>query len=162
MRERIALIAGLLVLAAIDYVIVQRESLVSNGKVVLLELAPVDPRSFMQGDYMALRFRLATDAFGGRRDMKDGRIVVALDERGVGRFKRFEDATPLAPDEVLVRYRVRNGEPKLATNGFFFQEGHAKFYEGAKFGEFRASPDGEVILTAMRDANLKVLGPTQQ
>jgi uncharacterized membrane-anchored protein len=160
MRERIALIAGLIVLAAIDYVIVQRESLVTNGKVVLLELAPVDPRSFMQGDYMALRFRLATEV-GSGRDMKDGRVVVALDERGVGKFKRFEDATPLAPNEVLVRYRVRDGQPKLATNAFFFQEGHAHFYQGARYGEFRASPDGEVILTAMRDANLKVLGPTQ-
>jgi uncharacterized membrane-anchored protein len=162
MRERIALIAGLLALAVIDYVIVQRESLVSNGKVVLLELAPVDPRSLMQGDYMALRFRLANDAFGSGRDLKDGRIVVALDERGVGKFKRFEDATPLAPDEVLVRYRVRNGQPKLATNAFFFQEGHAQIYQVARYGEFRASPDGEVILTAMRDANLKVLGPTPQ
>jgi uncharacterized membrane-anchored protein len=158
MRERIALIAGLLIVAAIDYVIAQRESLVANGKVVLLELAPVDPRSLMQGDYMALRFRLAND-LGSGRDAKDGRIVVALDERGVGKFKRFEDATPLAPGEVLVRYRVRNGQAKLATNAFFFQEGHAKYYQVARYGEFRASPDGEVILTAMRDAKLNVLGP---
>ncbi len=161
MRERIALVAGLLVLAAIDYVIVQRESLVANGKVVLLELAPVDPRSLMQGDYMALRFQLARQAFGSGKDMKDGRIVVALDERGVGRFTRFEDATPLGPNEVLVRYRVRNGEPKLATNAFFFQEGQGGIYQAARYGEFRASPDGEVILTAMRGANLEVLGPRQ-
>ena len=161
MRERIALVAGLLVLAAIDYVIVQRESLVANGKVVLLELAPVDPRSLMQGDYMALRFRLATEAFGSGRDMKDGRIVVALDERGVGKFKRLDDGTPLASDETLVRYRVRNGEPKLATNAFFFQEGQGGIYQAARYGEFRASADGEVILTAMRGANLEVLGPRQ-
>ena len=161
MRELIALVAGLIVLAAIDYGIVQRERLVADGRVVLLELAPVDPRSLMQGDYMALRFRLAAEAFGGRRDLADGRIVVVLDERGVGKFKRFDDATPLAPNEAPVRYRVRNGEPKLATNAFFFQEGHGNIYQAARYGEFRASPDGEVILTAMRGSNLEVLGPKQ-
>ena len=159
MRERIALIAGLLVLAAIDYVIVQRESLVSNGKVVLLELAPVDPRSLMQGDYMALRFKVATDAFsrGNVKGLKDGRLVVALDERGVGTFKRFEDAAALAPNEVLLRYRIRNEQPKFATNAFFFQEGHAQRYTAAKYGEFRASPAGDLILTSMRDAQLAPL-----
>ncbi|XOT97907.1 GDYXXLXY domain-containing protein, partial [Alcaligenes pakistanensis] len=29
------------------------------GQTVLLELAPVDPRSLMQGDYMSLNFALS-------------------------------------------------------------------------------------------------------
>ncbi|MFX7329222.1 GDYXXLXY domain-containing protein, partial [Acinetobacter baumannii] len=34
----------------------QKEMLLKEGQLVLLPLAPVDPRSLMQGDYMALRY----------------------------------------------------------------------------------------------------------
>src|SRR5690606_4235060 len=41
--------------------IYQREQILAHGKSVILALAPVDPRSLMQGDYMALRFQVADD-----------------------------------------------------------------------------------------------------
>lgn len=160
MRELIVVISGLIALAAVDFTVYQRESLVTDGRIVLLELAPVDPRSLMQGDYMALRFKVATQAFTQERlkALKDGRIVVALDERGVASFRRFADAAPLAQNEVLLRYRIRNEQPKFATNAFFFQEGHAADYAQARYGEFRTAAGGDAILTAMRGANLEVLG----
>ena len=161
MRELIVVITGLIALAVVDFTVYERERLVTDGRIVLLELAPVDPRSLMQGDYMALRFKVATAAFTHERlkELKDGRIVVALDARGVASFKRFADSAPLAPNEVLLRYRIRNEQPKFATNAFFFQEGHAADYEKARYGEFRTTADGDAILTAMRGANLEVLGP---
>lgn len=51
----------LLALFVANHGIVQRERILSDGRVVLLELEPVDPRSLMQGDYMALRFAAADD-----------------------------------------------------------------------------------------------------
>jgi uncharacterized membrane-anchored protein len=51
----------LLALGVANHGIVQRERILSDGRVVLLELQPVDPRSLMQGDYMALRFAVADD-----------------------------------------------------------------------------------------------------
>jgi len=160
MRKSIAVIAGVLMLAAVNLNIWQREQLLTDGRVVLLELAPVDPRSLMQGDYMALRFQVANDAFvqGDMRNQKDGHIVVKVDERGVGQFKRFADASPLAADEVLMRYRIRNNQPKFATNAFFFQEGTAQKFEVAKYGEFRVAKNGDMILTAMRDEALRTIG----
>lgn len=161
MRELAALVAGLLALAAINFTIYEREKLLAQGSIVLLELAPVDPRSLMQGDYMALRFKVATEAFSRTKApvLNDGHIVVALDARGVATFKRFADSTALAAGEVLLRYRVRDKQPKFATNAFFFQEGNARYYEKARYGEFRTSANGEAILTALRDANLEPLGP---
>ena len=55
------LLGGLLVLGIANFAIWQKEDVLANGRTILLELAPVDPRSLMQGDYMALRFRLAAD-----------------------------------------------------------------------------------------------------
>jgi len=160
MRNIILLLSAAVILVLVNYSIWQREALISSGRTVLLELAPVDPRSLMQGDYMALRFKLATDAFPPDKikGLKDGTIVLAVDSRNIATFRRFADGKRAA-DEALLRYRIRNSQPKLATNAFFFQEKQGDLYRDAKFGEFRVSPDGEAILVALRSAELQALGP---
>ena len=45
-----------LVLLFFAFSVVQKETLIGKGTEVLLRLAPVDPRSMMQGDYMALNY----------------------------------------------------------------------------------------------------------
>ena len=160
--RRLAVIAGgLLVLVVTNIGIYEKEELLASGRSVFLELAPVDPRSLMQGDYMALRFRVADEAFRGipRDRLTDGRLVLALDERHVGSFRRPDDGRPVDSREVVIRFRARNGTPKFGTNAFFFQEGHDEYYATARFGEFKVSPDGEAILTTLRGENLELLGP---
>ena len=92
---------------------------------------------------MRLNFALADQAVpvDRRQTLADGRIVVVLDAHGVGRLRRLTDDRPLKPDEIALRYRVRNGQPHFATNAYFFEEGQAQFYENAAYGEFRIGPD---------------------
>ena len=162
MRKAIALAAGLAVLAFVNWGIYQREQLVTHGRVVLLRMSPVDPRSLMQGDYMRLNFEVADQAFPfGERRSADGHIIVALDPHGVGHFRRFADVGPPRAGEVALRYRVRDGQPNFATNAYFFEEGQADAYAKAAYGEFRVAADGEMILTGLRDSALKPLGPPQ-
>ena len=162
MRKALVMLAGIAVLAAVNWGIHAREQLLASGRVVLLELAPVDPRSLMQGDYMALRFKVADDAFRSVvSERGDGHVIVQVGDGDVGTFSRFDDGTPLASSEARMRYRVRNGVPKFATNAFFFEEGHANDYAKARFGEFRVAPDGEAILTRLRDAARQPLGEPQ-
>lgn len=160
MRKTIAIVAGVLVLGAVNWGIYARERLIADGRLVLLELAPVDPRSLMQGDYMALRFKAADDAFARSRmaDEPDGRIVVRLDARGVGQYMRRDDGTPLAEGEAALRYRVRDGKVKFATNAWFFQEGRARDFVSARYGEFRVARSGELLLTGIRGKDLEPLG----
>ena len=160
MRKIILIVMTLFILVAVNFNIYQREELLCSGKVVLLELAPVDPRSLMQGDYMALRFKVATDAFNLQNLdlLDDGQLVLTIDERQVASFSRFADGTPLVDNELLIRYRVRSGQAQFATNAFFFQEGEANEYASARYGEFRVAPDGEALLTRMRDKDLRLLG----
>ena len=160
MRRTVALVAGLAILALANFSIYSRERLLAEGRVVLLELAPRDPRSLMQGDYMALNFRASNDAFGFRakEGLVDGHIVLQIDSRNVAKFKRFDDGTPIAGDELRIRYRVRADQVKFATNAYFFQEGTAKDFERARYGEFRVAPDGECLLTGMRGEKLESLG----
>jgi uncharacterized membrane-anchored protein len=159
MRKAVALAAGAAVLALVNFGIYQRERLLTEGQVVLLKLSPVDPRSLMQGDYMRLNFEAADQAFPGGRhgELGDGHIVVAVDGRKVGHFRRFADARPLAGDEMALRYRIRGGRPNFATNAYFFEEGQAKAFENAAYGEFRVDGDGEMILTRLRDSGFRAL-----
>lgn len=167
MRKVIALVSLVIILALVNGSIVGKEKHLAEGRVVYLELTPVDPRALMQGDYMALRFALSSEVYkalpklpGGRKaDAADGHAVVALDERKVGAFRRLADDQPLTRNEILMRYRVRNGAVKFATNAFFFQEGQGQSYQPARFGQFRVDAGGELLLAAMYDEHLKKLAP---
>ncbi|MCP5443893.1 MAG: GDYXXLXY domain-containing protein [Chromatiaceae bacterium] len=166
----IAAVAGLLVLGIVNLSIVQKETLLREGDLVFLELAPVDPRSLMQGDYMALRFQVG-DAIrghlngqqtsGGRTgsqlESMDGRIIVSVDERSVGHFVRLLDGQAPGNGEKVMQFRVRNGQVRFATNAFFFQEGTADVYTQARYGEFRVGEDGELLLVGVRDKDLRAL-----
>lgn len=59
MRSKLSLAGLLLVLLAVNLMVLNKESSLAQGRTVFLELAPVDPRSLMQGDYMVLRYALA-------------------------------------------------------------------------------------------------------
>lgn len=171
MSSKIALASLLIALALVNWSIVGKEKHLAEGKVVYLELAPVDPRSLMQGDYMALRFQLADivrHALPKSKEQKrwrhnidapDGYVVVGLDERRVGSFVRLHKNQTLSGNEILMRYRVRNGAVKFATNAFFFQEGQGKYYQPARYGKFRVDDKGELLLVSMHDKEIKRLGP---
>jgi uncharacterized membrane-anchored protein len=162
MPKKIVLFSLVLILIAINWSIYQKEAHLKYGKVVYLKLIPVDPRSLMQGDYMALRFALAdkiTQNLSQKTKLKasDGMVIVTLDKQNRGIFKSLDTQKKLAPNEIRLEYRVRNHKVKLASNAFFFQEGHAKIYEKAKYGEFRVK-ENKLLLANMYDENLKKLG----
>ena len=158
MRKLVILLTGVAVLALVNFSIYQKEQLLANGRQVLFELAPVDPRSLMQGDYMALRFALPL-AVPASAELRDGHLIAAIDTRGVATFRRLDNGTPLATDELKIYYRVRNNRIKLGTNAFFFQEGDESYYREARYGEARIDNDGQLLLTGLRDGNLQKLGP---
>jgi uncharacterized membrane-anchored protein len=139
----LALIGLIVVLVAVNGGIFAKERIRANGQVIFLELAPVDPRSLMQGDYMALRFRIAD----GIPTEKSGSVALRIDARGVA----IVDPDPKSSGPRL-RYRVRNGRVWLGTNAYFFEEGTAQRYAQAKYGEFRLDREsGEAVLVGLRD-----------
>lgn len=169
MQTKMAVLALLIILVLVNWSILEKEAHLANGRIVYLELAPVDPRSLMQGDYMALRFSMADRIYSAlpktekdkpwRRkvDAADGQVVVSLNEKKVASFKRIHAGEKLSAGELLLRYRIRNGVVKFATNGFFFEEGHAEYYEPARYGQFRVDEQGELLLVAMYDTGLNKL-----
>jgi uncharacterized membrane-anchored protein len=140
-------IAVVLVLGSVNASIVAKERIKTQGERIYLALAPVDPRSLMQGDYMALRFELANSI----QAEAEGSAPLFIDERGIATL----NASP-ATARLHIRYRVRNGQVWLGTNAYFFEEGTAGRYARARYGEFRVDRDsGEAVLVALADENLK-------
>ncbi|MEY4484068.1 MAG: hypothetical protein RL693_1520, partial [Verrucomicrobiota bacterium] len=74
-------IGAVVVALACNVLIFQKEQTLANGRQVFLKLAPVDPRSLMQGDYMSLRYEIARK-FEPEKINKDGRLIVEVDARG--------------------------------------------------------------------------------
>lgn len=163
MRRVIALLTLVMILALVNWSIMQKERHISNGQTLYIKLAPVDPRSLMQGDYMALRFELANrlarelskkDREESQTPHMDGYLVVTLDRQKIASYGHIFDENSLDANQTLLHYRFRAGRVKFATNAYFFEEGSAEKYAKARYGEFRVNQEGELLLVAMaRDEN---------
>ena len=185
------------------------ETVLAEGKTILLALAPVDPRAPLMGDYMALRYVVNNDirkalaqraaqgagqkaaqvsatngtpeagasgnaASGGGVDggassptasakdlniydesrKTEGFAVLRIANDPVphaASFVRLDDGSPLQADEFLLAYRLRGHEVLTAAPAFYFQEGTAHQYTGAKFGVFKLAPDGKTLLVGLGD-----------
>lgn len=158
--KNIILFASLIVILFIlNYQIYQKENILSEGKTVLLELAPVDPRSLMQGDYMALRYKISEN-LSGRNENEDGFIVIEPDSSGIYQYVQLYSGQDIInTSELLLRYRIRSRKVKLGAESFFFQEGQGKTYQNASYGELKVSEDGESVLIGLRDDKLNRIEP---
>lgn len=157
----VILASAFVILGLINYKIYQQEQLLANGEIILFELAPVDPRSLMQGDYMALNYDIATtirlsiDPYPNEQDNQDGFVIVTLDNHRIARFDSLYSGQVLTAEQRLVQYRIRQGRVKFASNAFFFEEGRAEEFEHAKYGEFRVNQAGQLLLSNMIDKDFK-------
>jgi uncharacterized membrane-anchored protein len=155
----IIIIANLaIVLFLFNRSLIQKEQLLANGKLVLLELAPVDPRSLMQGDYMVLRYKVSS---GIDRDSisKRGYFVVKSDSVGVGQRVRIQDGTTLInEDELLLNYTVGNRRlVNIGAESYFFEEGQADKYSKAKYGALKVDGKGNTLLIGLYDEKREMI-----
>ncbi|MCF6319769.1 MAG: GDYXXLXY domain-containing protein [Proteobacteria bacterium] len=164
-NKYLAIATMAVVLLAINLNIYKKEDLIKNGEVLLFKLAPVDPRSLMQGDYMRLRFDLeskivsATDLWNQDRTFKINKgfaIVKKAENNVISYIGIFKDQS-LKDNQRLIPFKIKNRKVIFTTNAFYFQEGKAEHFQKSEYGEFRISKDGELILANMVDEKFKVL-----
>ena len=160
LRHLILALGALAILLLVNSQIVLKERIVSEGETLLLRLAPRDPRSLLQGDYMALRYAMTSEVAqaANAAGIKDGRVVVAVEDTGEAAYIGLHQGQPLAAKQHLLRFRKRGDSVRLASDAYFFQEGHGARFENARYGELRVDADGEAVLTGLRDAELNRLG----
>ncbi|PIF47499.1 putative membrane-anchored protein [Chryseobacterium sp. 52] len=139
-----------------NYSVSKKEELLQDGQLVLLRLAPVDPRSLMQGDYMRLRYSISEN-MSSEHIAKRGYCVVILGSDGIAEKVRFQDeTTPLGKGEYLIKYTASNDwDISIGAESFFFQEGKASQYENAKYGGIKIDKNGNSLLVGLYDQQLK-------
>lgn len=145
-----------LLLVYFHYSVNKKEDLLKDGQLVFLELAPVDPRSLMQGDYMELRYAISEN-INHDSIPKRGYCVVVLDKNNRASKIRFQkETTPLKQGEYLIEYTSKNSwNLNIGAESFFFQEGKAELFEKAKFGGVKIDQKGNSLLIGLYDEKLQ-------
>lgn len=145
----------ILVLFLFNKSIFEKENILRDGKLVLLKLAPVDPRSLMQGDYMRLSYDISNHIFSDSIP-KRGYCIVKLDNDGIGtRIRLQDDIMPINEGEYAIVYTANNWRINIGAESYFFEEGQAKKYEVAKYGGMKIDNKGNNILIGLYDKDLK-------
>jgi uncharacterized membrane-anchored protein len=134
----------------------KKETLLLQGQVILLELAPIDPRSLMQGDYMTLRYKIAMDLQSDTIP-KRGYCVVRLDSSRVAHKIRLQnELSALKEGEYHIAYTSSNKwNISIGAESYFFQEGQAEKYDKAKYGGVKIDNYGNSLLIGLYDQQLQ-------
>lgn len=156
-------LSALLTLVTVNLGIWQKEMLLRHGLVVFVPIEPVDPRSLMQGDYMALNFlprevskpesAPGEKAFG----FEHPRMVFTRDDQDIVSAQGPDHGQTLSARQLVIELVPKRGRWILVTDAFYFKEGEAERWAQARFGEFRVDAKGHAILVGLRGEGLKPL-----
>ena len=150
------LVGAVLALGLVNWDVRGKEQVIAQGQRILVPLIPVDPRSLMQGDYMALNFSLP---FEMREKLKDivspSQLVRAsIDDQGVATIQGLlTDTSPLEKGELALPLKRLKGQWVLVTDAYFFPEGQGRHFEQTRYGDFRVLPDGRALLVGLADGD---------
>ncbi|MFZ0023790.1 GDYXXLXY domain-containing protein [Acinetobacter sp.] len=178
MKKFMALHLSIFSIALFVGLIVQHEWNLVKSESIFVELAPVDPRSILQGDYMALNYQLhfagvdAAESAVNRassdisiQDFKDQSQImsyVRLDlQRRVIQTSfdpRLLQIYPASSSKLLLKNPHNTFEALYpAANSFMFAEGLEPCYRNAKFAELKVKENGKALLSDLLDQQLKPL-----
>lgn len=157
--SRVLVLANMLILLGyFVWSVYSKEQIRRTGNLVLLELAPADPRSLIQGDYMRLNYAI-TAGVDYRSIPAKGFFVVRTDNHNVGhKISIQEKSEPLKAGELLIKYKVSgDGLIRIGPDSWFFQEGRAEIFAKAKYGALKTDSKGNSILTGLYDEHFRRL-----
>jgi uncharacterized membrane-anchored protein len=162
-KKIIVLAFFILVLSGLNYAIYDKNEIKKNGEIVYLKLRPVDPRSLMQGDYMALAYDLELKADKISEKNLNNHMIIESDKNHVAQYvkvisdKELDDHK-LSANQKIIKLAFKYNQAQIKPNAFFFQEGHGRLYQNAQYGIFKFKDSDTYILDGLADENLKRLG----
>lgn len=155
--KKILLIINLaLVVVLFNFSVYKKEQTLNKGTLILVPLAPVDPRSLMQGDYMRLNYNYGE--VNSWELAKRGYCVVQLNDSNVATVVRFQPSEkPLASNERLVKYFIGSGGVRIGAESYFFEEGTGDKYAEARYGALKVDDQGNSVLYGLYDEKMKLI-----
>jgi uncharacterized membrane-anchored protein/uncharacterized membrane protein len=156
LKSRAWLIAVVVVLqlAMLGAQIGRSEKLLAEGQSIKLELAPIDPRSLLQGDYVRLRFDISEPPaqWENEHDYRTKiSVVLTPDTNGVYRLKSArKPGEVLQQGEVAINGRYEHSRIIYGLESYFVPEGTGLEVERtAKYAEVKVAASGDAILVRL-------------
>ncbi|MBU9706108.1 GDYXXLXY domain-containing protein [Paenibacillus sp. AK121] len=155
MRLSPLLIAIVIVLqlGIIGYQTARSETLLATGTSVKLKLAPIDPRSLLQGDYVALNYDVSTPPSKNSLQEKDwnrGKVKVVLTPNSQGVYiadRLYQDGEKLAHHEIVLNGQWNGSRILYGIENYFIPEGTGRTVEqNAHYAYIRVSRNGDALL----------------
>ncbi|WP_182004539.1 GDYXXLXY domain-containing protein [Acinetobacter lactucae] len=175
MKKYFSLILALATMLFFAALVVKNEWHLHHSKSIFIELKPVDPRSILQGDYMALAYELHLQSLKALAGSESEALEQVVFNRSSVPAKIILDSQNRVVRTILdinnsfagQRLILKNPENRLqalypASRSFLFAEGLAQCYEKAKYAEFKVNPKGEAILFDLRGEGLQSLNCEKQ
>lgn len=139
----------------------QKEILLQSGTEIKLELAPVDPRSMLQGDYVILNYAITRELLKENIFAKNSeRVLVVLRQEGdvyryTGFYKyRGQWNLPYEEKEgdIVLRGNVRGYNLLFGIEQYYVPEGTGReVEESTRFAILKVSKNGDAILVGLSD-----------
>ena len=145
-----------LVLGLFSFSVIKKETLLNNGREILLRLAPVDPRSLMQGDYMRLDYQILRQ-IDYEENSTNKYIVVKVGSDNVAEYVRVQNDKNLFEGELLIRYKEEEWTRRIGAENYFFQEGTGDKYADAEYGLIKADADGNCMLIGLCNSDKQLI-----
>ncbi len=163
MRSLILFFGAIVILGAFNFLVYQKEAILESGSPILLKLAPADPRSLMQGDYMRFRYDIVAQMRNiDKNQLKDHHFaVIRPDANNVAQFVKLYTGEPLASNEKLIKYHYREqyARIEIKPDTFMFQEGLQSVYQKAAYAIFHYQGSQDYLLTGVANADRQPLNP---
>lgn len=159
--SRILIIANLiLLLGYFNWSVYQKEQTLKDEQLVLLQLAPVDPRSLMQGDYMRLNYKEASSDLIDKQTDTRGYAILRTDSNQIGEIVRLQNTLePVNGNELVIKYKIINRRLFLGAESFFFEEGQDTLYQKAVYGGLKVDDKGQSLLVGLYDEDFRQIQP---
>lgn len=157
--SRILIIVNLiLLLGYFNWSVYQKEQTLKYGQLVLLQLAPVDPRSLMQGDYMRLNYKEASSDLLNKQTDTRGYAILRTDSNQVGEIVRLQNTLePINDNELVIKYKIINRRLFLGAESFFFEEGQDTLFQKAVYGGLKVDDKGQSLLVGLYDEDFHLI-----
>lgn len=164
-KKLIVVIIGFLWVAIAVGMILSKQQTLRTGRTIVLETVPVDPRDFLRGDYVVLRYKLSSLDLNQIESKKSyyrpgESIYVKLEPKGkfweaVAIYEKKEGAiNGLFIKGKVKYYYAKKLEANYGIESYFVPEGEGRDIE-KKMQENKSSVSVEVVVDASGNALIK-------
>ena len=157
MTKRIIITLNFLILMSFfSFNVYRQEKIKKVDSKLILELAPVDPRSLLQGDYMVLRYDIIDNLYTWELEKENyfskGFVLLEKDDNGISRFcwsfREWEKGS-------IEFRRDMEGTYSIGADSYFFEEGTGDLYQNARYAEFYLYDEGKIKIKCLLNRNME-------